>query len=195
MPALAEVYESYHRRVAAYAAKLLGTDEAEDVAQEVFLKVARSLGTLSEGARLTSWIFAITLNTARDHARRRAADARRVEPVAAGSETEDGAADPVAQVPDTAHRNPEQAAIRNQMVACYLDYVRRLPRRYYAVYALSELEELSNREVAEQLSLSLATVKIRLHRARALLHRELRRKCRCYRNDRGELMGEPAGAA
>jgi hypothetical protein len=34
-------------------------------------------------------------------------------------------------------------------------------------------------------------VKIRLHRARALLYAELRRNCRCYRNERGELMGEP----
>jgi len=77
------------------------------------------------------------------------------------------------------------------MVACYLDYVRRLPARYYVVYALSELEDLSNQEIADRLSLSVGTVKIRLHRARALLYGELRRDCRCYRNERGELMGEP----
>jgi RNA polymerase sigma-70 factor, ECF subfamily len=76
------------------------------------------------------------------------------------------------------------------MVACFLEYVRRLPRSYYLVYTLSEFEDLSNREIADRLRLSLGTVKIRLHRARAVLYGELRRRCRCYRNERGELMGE-----
>src|SRR5512140_1299122 len=42
-PELAEIYESYHRKVVAYAAKLLGRDHAEDIAQEVFIKVSRAL--------------------------------------------------------------------------------------------------------------------------------------------------------
>ena len=42
-PTLPEVYETYHRRVLAYAAKLLGSYEAEDIAQEVFVKVGRAL--------------------------------------------------------------------------------------------------------------------------------------------------------
>ncbi len=67
------------------------------------------------------------------------------------------------------------------------------PGSYYLAYVLSEFEDLSNQEIADRLSLSLGTVKIRLHRARALLHGELRRNCRCYWNERGELMGEPSG--
>jgi len=190
-PALAEIYERYHRKVVAYAAKLLGRDAAEDIAQEVFVKVGRSLGTLSDEVKLTSWIYAITVNTVRDHARKRAADAARIEPSHGDPGADETAEDPISQLQDTASRSPEQSAIRDEMVACYLDYVRRLPRHYYAVYALSELEDLSNQEIAERLSLSLGTVKIRLHRARALLYGELRRNCRCYRNERGELMGEP----
>jgi RNA polymerase sigma-70 factor (ECF subfamily) len=190
-PALYEIYEKYRRKVVAYAARLLGADQAEDVAQEVFVKVGRSLGTLSDEAKLTSWIYAITLNTVRDHARKRAQHAGRCKPIGADAEIDDGAADPVSQARDTASRSPEQAAIRNEMVACYLDYVRRLPRCYYVVYALSELEDLSNQEIADRLALSLGTVKIRLHRARATLYGELRRNCRCYQNERGELMGEP----
>jgi RNA polymerase sigma-70 factor (ECF subfamily) len=77
------------------------------------------------------------------------------------------------------------------MVACYLDYVKQLPRSYYVVYVLSEFEHLSNEEVAQRLSVSLGTVKIRLHRARVRLHEALRRNCQSYQNDRGELMGEP----
>ena len=190
-PALSEIYDKYHRKVVAYAARLLGADPAEDIAQEVFVKVGRSLGTLSDDAKLTSWIYAITLNTVRDHARKRGPNSNRIEKIDATTETDDRSEDPVTQAQDTASRSPEQAAIRSEMVACYLDYVRRLPRRYYVVYALSELEDLSNQEIADRLSLSVGTVKIRLRRARALLYGELRRDCRCYRNERGELMGEP----
>ncbi|HSD27504.1 MAG TPA: RNA polymerase sigma factor [Vicinamibacteria bacterium] len=195
LPALSEIYEKYRRKVVAYAAKLLGMDEAEDIAQEVFVKVGRSLGTLSDEAKLTSWIYAITLNTVRDHARKRAPDGGRPEPIDPDPEIGDGRQDPVSQAPDSSSPSPEQAAIRNEMVACYLDYVRRLPRRYYVVYALSEFEDLKDQEIADRLSLSLGTVKIRLHRARALLYGELRRNCRCYVNERGELMGEPDGNA
>ncbi len=193
LPPLSEIYERYHRRVVAYAAKLLGSDSAEDIAQEVFLKVGRSLGTLSDDAKLTSWIYAITINAVRDHARRHAPEAERVEPLHRERQAVETADDPLSRLPDTTSRSPEQSAIRNEMVACYLDHVRRLPRRYYVVYALSELEDLSNQEIADRLSLSLGTVKIRLHRARALLYGELRRNCRCYQNERGELMGEPTG--
>ncbi|MDM7915874.1 MAG: RNA polymerase sigma factor [Candidatus Eisenbacteria bacterium] len=189
-PTLTGIYEAYHRKVVAYAAKLLGSDLGEDIAQDVFVKVGRSLDTLSDDAKLTSWIYAITINTVRDHARKHGAG-RLVEAGAArGTGEEPG--DPLLRLPDTTSPSPEQSAIRSEMVACYLDYVRRLPRRYYVVYALSELEDLSNQEIADRLSLSLGTVKIRLHRARALLYGELRRNCRCYRDERGELMGEPA---
>jgi RNA polymerase sigma-70 factor (ECF subfamily) len=188
---LSEVYERYHRKVVAYAAKLLGRDQAEDIAQDVFVKVGRSLGTLADRSRLTSWVYAITLNTIRDQARQDGRDAARTEPAARDPQSDEAAEDHVLQAQDSVSRSPEQAAIRNEMVACYLDYVRRLPRRYHVVYALSEFEDLSNQEIADRLLLSLATVKIRLHRARALVHGELRRNCRCYLNERGELMGEP----
>jgi RNA polymerase sigma-70 factor, ECF subfamily len=192
-PELSEVYEKYHGKVVAYAAKMLGVDRAEDVAQDVFVKVGRSLGRLSDDTKLTSWIYAITLNTVRDLARKRGTDAARAEPIPGDSGKDEEAEDPVSEAPDTATRNPEQAAIRNEMIACFLDYVGRLPPHYYLVYALSEFEDLKDQDIADRLSLSLGTVKIRLHRARALLYGELRRNCRCYQNERGELMGEPNG--
>lgn len=188
-PELAEIYEAYHRKVVAYAARLLGWDRAEDVAQEVFLKVARSLETLSDRAKLPSWIFAVTLNAVRDHARQRAAEARHTEALR-GDATGAAGEGSAPEVPDTDSRDPEEAAIRSEMVACFLEYVRRLPRHYSLVYVLSEFEDLSNQEIADRLRLSLGTVKIRLHRAREVLYGELRRHCRCYWNERGELMGD-----
>jgi len=64
----ARIYDAYHAKVRAYAAKLIGRDDADDIAQEVFLKVSRALDTLADPARLSPWIYSITLNTVRDTA-------------------------------------------------------------------------------------------------------------------------------
>ena len=178
----ARIYDAYHAKVRAYAAKLIGRDDADDIAQEVFLKVSRALDTLADPARLSPWIYSITLNTVRDTARARAS---RPAPAPGDAEAR------LAHATDPAARTPEQAAARNEMVSCYVDYVKHLPSDYYDVYVLAEFEHLPNAEIARRLQLSLATVKIRLHRARAKLHEELRRNCRCYYNERGELLGEP----
>jgi RNA polymerase sigma-70 factor (ECF subfamily) len=177
------VHDAYRAKVRGCAAKLVGPDAADDVAQEVFLKVSRALDTLEDPARLSSWIYAITLNTVRDAARARAS---RPAPAPGDPEAVLG------RVTDTA-RNPEQAVARSEMVACYVDYVKRLPPDSYDVYVLAEFEHLTSAEIAHRLAVPLATVKMRLHRARARLHEELRRNCRCYYNERGELMAEPKG--
>jgi RNA polymerase sigma-70 factor (ECF subfamily) len=191
LPDLPRIYEAYHGKVLAYASKLLGPDEAEDVAQDVFVKIGRSLEGLADPSKLTSWIYAITLNTVRDLARRRSVAVDRLGLSGPGDGSPEGEG-PVLEPPDLRSRTPEQAAIRHEMIACYLDYVSQLPRRYYLVYVLSEFEDLSNEEIARRLSLTLGTVKICLHRARVKLYDELRRNCRCYQNERGELMGEPS---
>jgi RNA polymerase sigma-70 factor (ECF subfamily) len=178
----ARIYDAYHAKVRAYAAKLVGRDDADDVAQEVFLKVSRALHTLADADRLSSWIHAITLNTVRDRGR---ASASRPGPAPAKAEAR------LAQAIDPAVRTPEETATRNEMVACYVDYVRQLPRQYYDVYVLAEFDQVPSARIARRLRLPLSTVKMRLHRARARLHEELRRSCRCYYNERGELMGEP----
>jgi RNA polymerase sigma-70 factor (ECF subfamily) len=191
VPDLSRIYTAYHGKVVAYATKLIGRDEAEDVAQEVFVKVGRALETLADASKLPSWIYAITLNAVRDAARRRSSCPLDLS-AGPGSAREDGEGDDaLSRIPDARARTPEETAIRSEMVACYLDYVEQLPRSYYQVYVLSEFEHLSNEDLARRLSISLGTVKIRLHRARARLHEELRRNCQCYRNQRGELMGEP----
>lgn len=188
---LSLIYERYHGKVVAYAAKLIGRDDAEDVAHEVFIKVRRALPTLVDPSRLASWVFAIAANTVRDFARARAA---RWSRFSGSPRVDDDGADPLASLPDTAARTAEEIAARNEMVACYLGYVEQLPVNYYDVYVLSEIEGLSDAEIAQKLSISVGAAKIRLHRARARLFGELRSHCTCYRNERGELMGEPASA-
>jgi len=184
LPDFSRIYEAYHGKVRAYASRLIGAGEADDVAQEVFIRVRRSLETLTEPSKLGSWIWAITVNAVRDAARKR---------TSRGEKEVANPSDPLVLIRDAAARTPEETAIRTEMVDCYLDYVRQLPTGYREVYVLAEFEDLSNEEIARRLSLSLGTVKIRLHRARGRLFAELRRNCACYVNEQGELMGAPKG--
>jgi RNA polymerase sigma-70 factor, ECF subfamily len=181
------IHNAYYAKVVACATKFLGRDDADDVAQEVFIKIGRSLGALSKPSKLNAWVYAITLNTIRDFARKRLAapESHVVTRLEVG-----GAADAF-EIPDIRSRAPDESVERREMIVCFLDYVGDLPPAYYEVYVLSEFEGLSDSDIAERLSISRGAVKIRLHRARTRLAEALRRDCRCYRNRRGELMGEP----
>jgi RNA polymerase sigma-70 factor, ECF subfamily len=186
-PEFSRIYEEHYRKVLGYVVRLIGRDEADDVVQEVFIKVRRALPGLTDPSKRAAWIHAIALNTVRDWIRRRPSTpcCATASPEASG----DGPDGPLASVPDCRSRTPEERVIRDEMIGCYLEYVDRLPESYREAYVLAELELLSNDEIARRLSLSLSTVKIRLHRARARLYENLRRDCRSYVNERGELMG------
>ncbi len=73
------------------------------------------------------------------------------------------------------------------MSACIGEFVARLPENYKTVMILSEIEGFSNDEIAATLDLTLDTVKIRLHRAREKLRKELQAGCTFYRDDGDEL--------
>jgi RNA polymerase sigma-70 factor (ECF subfamily) len=73
------------------------------------------------------------------------------------------------------------------MNKCIRDFVENLPASYRSVIVLSELEGFKNDEIAEILGVPLHTIKIRLHRARAKLRKELETHCSFYRDDQNEL--------
>jgi RNA polymerase sigma-70 factor (ECF subfamily) len=74
----------------------------------------------------------------------------------------------------------EQQLVQKEMSECILSYVARLPESYRTVLLLSDMEEFSNKEIAEILGVTLDTVKIRLHRARARLREEFVNHCEYY---------------
>ena len=73
------------------------------------------------------------------------------------------------------------------MNQCIRAFVEKLQQNFRTVLVLSELEEMKNSEIAEILGIPLATVKIRLHRARAALKNELQTHCEFYRNEQNEF--------
>lgn len=183
-----QLYREYNVRVLKYLGSVVGKSDAEDLAQEVFIKVAANLHKLKDEARVSAWIFKIALNAARDSLRRRSSQRSGCERTESRAPADEE--DPANQVADRQLRNPEENLIRIEMVRCFIEFVRKLPKNYFEVYVLSEFDELSDRAISEKLSLPIETVKMRLHRARTKLYAELRTHCHCYYNERGELMGD-----
>jgi RNA polymerase sigma factor (sigma-70 family) len=74
----------------------------------------------------------------------------------------------------------EKELIRDEMNHCIRGYIEKLPEDYRIALVLSEYEGLTNREIAEILGVSLDTIKIRLHRAKEKLRKELEEHCEFY---------------
>lgn len=169
-----KVYDAFRPRILRYLARLLEEHEAEDVTQEVFLKVSRALKTFQGESQLSTWIYRIATNAAID--KMRTASFRHGDEPSLlddASEAEDKDVWTGEEAPSL-----EQQLMRKEMYECFVNYVKDLPMNYQTVVILSDVERLTNNEIAEVLGLSLDTVKIRLHRGRARLVQELKAHCK-----------------
>lgn len=174
-----DVFSEFHPRILRYAAKMTSPEEAEDITQEVFLKVSRALEGFKGESSLSTWIYRIATNTALD--KLRSPTRKSLEPLPL-SELE--AMDKSVWIDERV--SSEAESIRDEMNQCIREFIERLPIDYRAVLLLSELEGMKNREIADVLDISLETAKIRLHRGRARLKKELEKGCDFYQdNERG----------
>lgn len=178
------IYRDYHPRIKRYLARLIDFDEAEDVAQDVFLKVSRSLEGFRGESSIGTWIYRIATNAAMDRVRSPAYRARfgAVLPDESCEAGEDAV--PVVEELTSA----EDRAIRREMSGCVQNLLAQLPESYRVVLVLSETEGMKNAEIAEVLEVSLETVKIRLHRAKARLKMLLEANCSFYRDPCNTLL-------
>ncbi|MEK6776304.1 MAG: sigma-70 family RNA polymerase sigma factor [bacterium] len=178
-----KVYEEYQPKIARYLSRLTGRDEAEDMAQDVFEKVHLGLAGFEGRSKLSTWIYRIATNTALDKLRSRSfIRLTDIKPLEENQNIEDR------NVWTGQTRTPvDQELISREMNSCIRGYVEKLPTDYKTVIILSEIEGFRNTEIAEILEASLETVKIRLHRARARLKKELEAHCTFYQNERNVL--------
>ena len=174
------IFAEFHPKVLRYLSGMIGPVEAEDVAQNVFMKAHAGLKNFRGEASLATWIFRIATNAAFD--RLRNSSFRQTERL--GSEMSDDSAieTATAELADKA-RSADSALIRSEMNECIKTYVDALPENYRAVLVLSEFEELKNQDIAEILGLSVDAVKIRLHRARRELKQRFEANCEIYRSE------------
>jgi len=171
----------YQDRICRYVLSLVhDPDEAEDLTQETFLRAYRNYASLQNTAALTSWLYRIATHVCfdrlRQHARRKPLE----------SEVDFDNVDVAEQEMPSLMQLVEQ----REMSACVQRYLDNLSDTYRAVILLHDLHSLSAPEIAETIGVLVATVKIRLHRARLKLRAALEAGCEFSHDERGVLACE-----
>jgi RNA polymerase sigma-70 factor (ECF subfamily) len=178
-----EIYREYQPKIHYYLSKLTGPNESEDLTQEVFDKVNRSLDGFRGESKLATWIYRIATHTALD--KLRSSSFKHSSKLTSLKESTGIGNKNIWKGQSEA--STDQKIIRKEMSACVREYIDGLPSDYRTILILSEIEDFKNKEIADILQISLENVKIRLHRARAALKKELDAGCDFYHNDKGTL--------
>ena len=167
--------------------------EAEDLTQETLLRAYDKRSTLGDPGRVVSWLYRIATNVAYDRFRQAAYRHRPRSLAEEGGES--GPADTDTEIAVDSGPRLDKVMEQKEMSACVQDYIAALSESYRAVILLHDVQDLTNPEIAEMLDLSLATVKIRLHRARKKLRATLESGCSFESDERGVRTCEPRGPA
>jgi len=143
------------------------SEDAEDVAQEVFIQVYRSIDQFKGDARLSTWIYRITTTKALDHIRSRRRKKRFAFITSLFGPNDELVHEPVDfQHPGVALDRKEQAALLFRMIE-------QLPENQKVAFTLHKTEDLSYQEIAEVMNLSVSAVESLLFRARQNLRKLL----------------------
>lgn len=167
MAAFAELVNQYKQKVFTYAYRMVGnTQDAEDVAQETFLRVYRHLASYDPHRRFATWMYAIANNLCIDVLRRRRPTLSLDQPV---NDEGDLFLEPAAT-----EGNPEQEAEQLELHQAVEAAIASLPESYRSVIILRHVQNLSYDEISRILDLPLNTVKTRIFRAREALAKRLK---------------------
>lgn len=137
--------------------------EANEIAQETFLSVFRSLASYQEKRSFKAWLYTITLNHSRSHLRKRKVR-ERLRATLTGIFRLDAQKQP----------SPEEAAIQNENEAAVWQSLSQLDERHRIVVILRYVHELSIAEIADILDVNEGTIHSRLHNAREKLREALK---------------------
>ena len=159
------ILRRYNQRLYRLARSIVRDDnEAEDVMQEAYVRAFENLHQFEGRSRFSAWLTRITVHEALGRLRRQS----RFDSLEKTGENGEFSVDPATTTPD-----PEAATSQAEMGRILEEALLALPAQYRTVLMLRDVEEMSTSETAEALELSEQNVKVRLHRARAVLRRQL----------------------
>jgi RNA polymerase sigma-70 factor (ECF subfamily) len=162
-----EIWQQIHHGLRAFIAKRVANEaEADDIVQEVWLKMQRGLDGLKDQNRLISWIYQIARHAIIDHYR--APGRRREMPAGLAADLE---AHQSASTRTTASEDSGQ--LRTELAGCLRPMVDRLSKDYREAVTLVELEGLTHQAAAKRLGLSVSGMKSRVQRGRKQLKQML----------------------
>jgi RNA polymerase sigma-70 factor, ECF subfamily len=171
------IWQEFHRRLLGFIARRVSDrGTAEDILQEVIIRVHRHAAEVERAPAVGAWVHRIARNAIADHYRR--APVRRERPSGLALDSEED-------------RGPEPASgeLRGELAACLGPLLERLPAIHREALMLTELEGLTQARAAARLGLSNSGMKSRVQRARVELRKLLTACCQVEQDSRGDISG------
>jgi RNA polymerase sigma-70 factor (ECF subfamily) len=161
-----QIVKQYWRKVFNVAYKFVGRhDEAEDLSQEIFLKIFKSLSTFDRRANFQTWLISVSRNLCIDHYR-----SVRKERETIDRDVDAGALTPAAPGP-----SPMAALEQRDRVVLLRQALSALPPTLRTAVVMRDIQEHTYQEIADELDLPEGTVKSRINRGRTELARQIRK--------------------
>jgi RNA polymerase sigma-70 factor, ECF subfamily len=172
MAAFEQLIEGYQKKVFNIALRMLGNpDDASEVAQEVFIRVYKSVKNFKEESSFSTWIYRITTNTCLDELRKR----KNKEHISLDEDIHHEDGDMKRQVEDS-RPTPDIIAEKNELRKIVKLAINSLSEDHRIVIILRDIQDLSYEEIAKIVKCPEGTVKSRINRARSELKEILKRK-------------------
>jgi RNA polymerase sigma-70 factor (ECF subfamily) len=160
MEAFRLLVETHQSRIVGTISKMLGSDvEAEDLAQQVFIRVWRSAPRYKPTAKFTTWLFRITRNLVFNEMRRKRHFVDH--------------SDDLTEPAERKERGPDQVLLEEELQTAIQDAISKLPEAQRLAIILRRYEELPYEEIAKVMGTTVPAVKSILFRARAELRERL----------------------
>jgi RNA polymerase sigma-70 factor (ECF subfamily) len=170
------VMRRHNQRLYSVARAILRNDgEAEDVMQDAYVRAYEHLNQFAGRAKFSTWLTRIAVHEALARQRR----GNRYQELEPMSEREGDPVDRFASLTP----NPEQQASNSEIRRLLEEAVDNLPDSYRTVFMLRDIEEMSTTDAADVLEITEENVKVRLHRARALLRKSLYARAGMQKNE------------
>jgi RNA polymerase sigma-70 factor (ECF subfamily) len=174
--AFKELVENYRQMVVNTCFGLLhNTDDAEDVAQDVFIEVFRSVVNFRADSKISTWLYRIAVNRSLNFIR----DNRKRKWFQSFSEVVESKKEMLNELNHQSTDDPVSELENNQRALILHEAIDSLPENQRVAFALNKYEDLAYKEISEVMNLSVSSVESLIHRAKKNLQKKL---YNCYKN-------------
>jgi RNA polymerase sigma-70 factor, ECF subfamily len=152
-PSIEQVWDEFTAQLRRFiSSRVRGEADVDDILQEVFIKIHRGLDQLGDHSKLHAWVYQITRNAIIDHYRRGASEVEVPE-----------------ELPDRIAEDEDPEGAEAEVATWLRPMAEDLPEKYREALLLTDIEGLTQKELAERLDISLSGAKSRVQRAREKL--------------------------
>lgn len=167
------IHNQFHKTLLSFISNRINNkNDAEDILQEVFIKITKGIVSLDDKEKVKSWIFTITRNTITDYYRKNANKTN------------------ISITENTIEETEEETDIDNTkgLDKCLKGFIEKLPEEYRDIIIDSELKGIKQKDLVEKYNLQYPTVRSRVQRGRTRLKEMLLKCCKIELDNRGNIL-------